>query len=95
MPNRSVNNQALSKSSAFSWFSLASIVAVISVLGFVLSVAGVAFAIVLIYVGLAMFFGANVWDTIAHQTTVPSADYISDFYILVKLIALMSNLRGD
>jgi len=58
----SVNNQALSKTGAFSPFKLASIGAVISVLGLVLSVAGVAFATALIYVGLAIFFGANVWD---------------------------------
>lgn len=60
--NRSVNNQALSKTGAFSPFKLASLGAVISVLGLVLSVAGVAFAAILINAGLAMFFGANVWD---------------------------------
>jgi mercuric ion transport protein len=58
----SVNNQALNKTGAFSPFKLASIGAVISVLGLVLSVAGIAFATALIYAGLAMFFGANVWD---------------------------------
>jgi mercuric ion transport protein len=58
----SVNNQALNKTAAFSPFKLASIGAVISVLGLVLSVAGIAFATALIYAGLAMFFGANVWE---------------------------------
>jgi mercuric ion transport protein len=64
--NRSVNNQALSKTGAFSPFKLASIGAVISVIGLVLSVAGVPFATVLIYAGLVMFFGANVWVHQAH-----------------------------
>ena len=60
--HRSVKNQEISKTGAFSPFKLASIGAVISVLGLFLSVAGVAFATVLVYAGLALFFAGNVWD---------------------------------
>jgi mercuric ion transport protein len=62
MLHRSVNNQAISKTGALSPFKLASIGAVISVLGLFLLVAGVALATVLVYAGLALFFAGNVWD---------------------------------
>ncbi len=55
-------NQAICQTETLSPFKLASIGAVISVLGLLLSVAGVAFATVLVYIGLALFFAGNVWD---------------------------------
>lgn len=62
MLHRSVKNQEISKSGAWSPFTLASIGAVMSVLGLFLSVAGVALSTVLVYAGLALFFAGNVWD---------------------------------
>ncbi|MGR9117402.1 MAG: MerC domain-containing protein [Gammaproteobacteria bacterium] len=62
MLNRSVKNQAFSKTGAWSPFKLAGSGGAISVLGLFLSVAGVGLATALIYIGLALFFAGNVWD---------------------------------
>ena len=68
MLHRSIKNQEISKTEALSPFKLASMGAVISVLGLFLSVAGMALATVLVYVGLALFFAGNVWDYIREPT---------------------------
>ena len=47
---------------ALSPFKLARIGAAISILGLLLSVAGVAFSTLLVYAGLALFFAGNIWD---------------------------------
>ncbi len=62
MLHRSVKNQAISQTETLSPFKLASIGAAISVFGLFLSVAGVGFGTVLVYIGLALFFAGNVWD---------------------------------
>ena len=62
MLHHSDKYQEISNTGTWSPFKLAGAGGGISILGLVLSVAGITFATVLVYSGLAMFFAGNVWD---------------------------------
>ena len=59
MLHRSVNNQEASATETMTSFKLAAIGGAISILGLLLSVAGVGLAMLLIYIGLGLFFVGN------------------------------------